>query len=299
MRGTVFNIQRFSVDDGPGVRTVVFLKGCPLRCRWCHNPEGLSARPQIMFNAERCIACGDCAEVCPNQSHLMEGQSHRFDVTVCVGCGKCADLCCSQALTLSGREMSADEVLAQVARDLPYYRESGGGMTLSGGEPLAQSAFALALLQQAKEAGIHTCVETSGWGDPAALREIARFTDRFLFDYKATGEEMHQRLCGVPQERILQNLALIDALGVDTVLRCPIVPDLNDTDDHLEGIARVAARHACIIEVQLEPYHRLGLSKAAQLGMDPTYEGQPPEATAMENYRQRIAALAGKPVSIS
>ena len=162
MQGIVFQIQRFSLYDGPGIRTVVFLKGCPLRCIWCHNPEGICTEPQIMYNPAQCIGCGTCAGVCPQGCHLMRSGGHLFARDQCISCGKCAEACFSRALSVVGKRMSADEVMEEVLRDLPFYRESGGGLTLSGGEPFMQPGFALALLKSAKEHGIFTCVETSG-----------------------------------------------------------------------------------------------------------------------------------------
>ena len=298
MEGIVFNIQRASTFDGPGIRTVVFLKGCPLRCLWCHNPEGLSPRPQIMYNAARCIGCGGCAAVCPRGRHALDGGVHRYAREDCTGCGACAGECFGGALALAGRRMTVEAVMAEVRRDGRYYRESGGGMTLSGGEPLAQAEFALALLRQARAEGIGTCVETSGFVPAEVIAAAAAVTGRFLFDYKATGDEMHRALCGVPQAPILDNLARLDALGAEVVLRCPIVPGCNDTDAHIAGIADTARRFGCVIEVQLMAYHRIGLGKAEQLGGAAAYEGQVPDAAAMAAYCAAITARAGKPAGI-
>ncbi len=297
MSGVVFNIQRFSLFDGPGVRTVAFLKGCPLRCRWCHNPEGLAPCPQIMYQPARCIACGACADLCARHS-LAEGQ-HAYDRESCTGCGQCAEACVSGALTLSGRRMEASEVIQEALRDLPTYLESGGGLTLSGGEPFFQGEFTLELLMAAKEAGLHICIETSGQAAPDILRAAARYTDLFYYDYKATGEDMHRSLCGTGQRLILKNLALLDELQAPVTLRCPIVPGANDVPAHIKGIARTAAAHHCIQEIHLEPYHRLGLSKCTQLGLPPAFESTPPAHETMEAYRQDIARATGKPCLIS
>lgn len=251
-----------------------------------------------MYNAARCIGCGSCAAVCQNGQHRLADGRHTFLRDHCADCGACAGECVSGALTLAGRRMSVDEVMAEVRRDLRFYRESGGGMTLSGGEPLAQAAFAQALLAQAKAEGIHTCVETSGYAPTEALDAVAAFTDRFLFDYKATGDEMHRALCGVPQTPILDRLARIDARRIETVLRCPIIPGLNDTDAHIAGIADTARRYACIVGVQLMGYHRLGIAKASQLGVQAGYEGQPPDKARLKALCDTIAARAGKPTDI-
>lgn len=299
MQGVVFNIQRFSLFDGPGIRTVVFLKGCPLRCKWCHNPEGLKSKPQVMFNPSRCIACGACSVACDNGQHIMKDGVHVFTRNNCVDCGKCAAECYSDALSVAGKYMTADEVIAEVIRDMPVYKESGGGVTLSGGEPLFQVDFALEILKKAKQVGVTTCIETSGYCDSDKLVEIARYTDRFLFDYKATGEEIHKRLCGVSQEKILKNLELINSFGVDVVLRCPIIPELNENEDHINGIANIAKKYACVVEVQLEPYHRLGIPKAQQLGIASEYEGHAPDKEKMNLYCEKIAKISGKKTEIS
>lgn len=299
MDGVVFHIQRFSLFDGPGVRTVVFLKGCPLQCKWCHNPEGIALRPQLMYAADQCIGCGACVQVCPQMCHTLLDGFHRFQRDGCIDCGACAQVCCSKALSVAGQRMSTAQVMEEVLRDASLFRDSGGGMTLSGGEPLFQSEFSIDLLRQAKLAGLHTCIETSGFCSPEVIREAAEYLDLILFDYKATGEELHHSLCGVSNQRILENLNLLDTLAVRTVLRCPIVPGLNDQPEHIEAIAGLAKQYACIEAVHLEPYHRMGLSKAAQLGMVQEYDGQPPERERIETFRCRIEDCSGKETRIS
>ncbi len=294
MSGMVFHIQRFSLFDGPGVRTVVFLKGCPLRCAWCHNPEGLSSHPQILYDSARCIGCGECRAACSRGQHVFRERLHGFDQEGCIGCGKCAEVCCSGALSLAGQSMSASEVIEAVMRDWPVYRESGGGMTLSGGEPLFQADFAIELLARAKGRGISTCVETSGMADSRKLLEAAAYTDLFYYDYKATGDEMHRKLCGAPQTLILENLKKLDSAGAEVALRCPIVPGANETPEHIWGIAGTARKHKCIGQVQLEPYHRLGISKAEKLGKGGAYDARPPSRQALEAYCRIVEENSGK-----
>ena len=299
MTGNIFHLQRFSLFDGPGIRTVVFLKGCPLRCVWCHNPEGIAAGPQIMYHAGRCIGCGDCGMVCKKGAHVFEQGAHRYDRSLCTGCGDCAAICCTQALSLAGRQVSVEEIMAEIMKDQPYYRESGGGVTLSGGEPLLQADFAIALLKEIKEQGLTGCVETCGMADADKLMMAARFTDLFYFDYKATGEEMHIKLCGAPQAPILDNLARLEDVHARVVLRCPMVPGANICKKHILGIAGTARQYACIYEVQLEPFHRLGIGKAEKLGIGGMYDTEPPARAELERYCCEIAHISGKSCVIS
>lgn len=299
MFGNIFHIQRFSLFDGPGVRTVVFLKGCSMRCIWCHNPEGIERKSQLMYNPAKCIGCGECVNACPLMLHSMREGLHHFIRTDCICCGKCAEVCCSGALSMVGQMMDVGTVIATVMRDLPVYRESGGGMTLSGGEPFNQPEFSIALLKEAKNLGINTCVETCGQTSTETILEAAKFTDYFYYDYKATGNENHKRLCGVSQELILCNLAKLDQLNANVTLRCPIVPGQNETTEHIEGIGRTAALHSCIREVHIEPYHRLGISKAQHLGQQAAYDGCVPERIQLENYCEKIREISGKNCIIS
>lgn len=300
MEGTIFNIQRFSLYDGPGVRTVVFLKGCPLRCVWCHNPESYLARPQVMYNPDRCIGCGECVAACPKNCHTLEQGLHGLDRTSCIDCCACAENCYTLALTRVGQSQTADQVLETVLQDKKNYDATGGGLTLSGGEPLAQATFSAELLKKARENGIHTCLETSGFGSWEKLQKLAEYTDLVLFDYKATGDETHKKLCGVPQTPILENLARLNEMGKQVILRCPLIPELNGDETHLRGIADTANRYDCILEVQLEPYHRLGIGKSQQLGQKPAFEAQPPEKEWTEDFAKRLQALCpATPVRIS
>ncbi|MBQ8250134.1 MAG: glycyl-radical enzyme activating protein [Clostridia bacterium] len=299
MTGIVFNIQRFSLFDGPGVRTVVFLKGCPLRCVWCHNPEGLSSEMQVMYNSERCIGCGACVEACEKGCHTMKDGFHVLDRKNCISCGECAKVCFSLSLTSQGVQMTVNEVMDTVMRDLNVYRDSGGGLTLSGGEPLMQAEFSSALLKAAKDAGLHTCTETSGFGSSEALSEMAAYTDIFLFDYKLTGDEAHTEYCGAPGTPILHNLGLLDSLGKKVILRCPLIPDINTTKEHMEGIARVALSHPySVSEIQIEPYHRLGISKAVQLGITPTYEAEVPDKDFVREFADGLRELCKGKVTV-
>lgn len=266
MNGTIFNIQKFCVNDGPGIRTTVFMKGCPLGCIWCHNPESKSVKTEIFYDAQKCIGCKACAAVCENGCHIITEASHEFDRSSCIACGKCAKQCYVKALEPVGTVVTVPEVMVKVLRDKPFYNKSGGGLTVSGGEPMLQYELVKGLLSAAKENGLHTCMETCGYAKGEQYREIAEYVDLFLFDYKVTDPSDHQRYTGVDNRLILENLKMLDSMGAKTILRCPIIPTYNDNDAHLLGIASLANSLEHIAEIDIEPYHPLGSSKSDMLG---------------------------------
>ncbi|MBE5817492.1 MAG: glycyl-radical enzyme activating protein [Clostridiales bacterium] len=269
--GTIINVQHFCVDDGPGIRTTVFLKGCPLRCAWCHNPESQSNACEYMFRQYKCTDCGICASVCKNGVHSFENGIHNVNRERCGLCGKCTLTCCADALEISGREITVCEIMDEVLADRVFYKRSGG-VTISGGEPLFQSEFTFALLLACKDKGIHTCIETCGYGKAEDIKRIAELCDIFLFDYKLTDSALHKKYTGVNNELILENLKLICAMGASVILRCPMIPDVNMNEDHYNAIAELANKYPNVQEIHLEPYHPMGIGKAVSLGRTCDYD---------------------------
>lgn len=265
--GNIFEIQRFSIHDGPGIRTTVFLKGCPLRCLWCHNPEGVNISVQLSFIPAKCIDCGYCFRVCPNGAHQKVDGQHILDRDRCKVCGKCTIECYSGALELIGRNSSVDEVIAKVLRDKPFYETSGGGMTLSGGEPLMQIDFSEALLKAAKQEGLNCCVETSGQVNFSSFERVIPYVDLFLFDIKEMIPEKHVEFTGASNKLILENLRQLYKSGARILLRLPMIPGYNDHIEHFEKVVQLKQLMPDIVGIEIMPYHNLGTSKIDRLGL--------------------------------
>lgn len=290
-KGIIFDIQRCSLYDGPGIRTTVFLKGCPLRCKWCHNPESQDYQPEIMFFEEKCAFCSACTAACKAGSHNIADGKHIYDRSRCEKCGLCVKTCPYEVLQWKGKELGIDEVLSEVEKDWDYYLNSGGGVTLSGGEPMAQFEFALALLSAVKTMGIHTCMETCGFAPLENFKRILSQVDIFLFDYKATNPEIHKELTGVTNDLILSNLDHIYSNGRPIILRCPLIPGVNDSDEHLWGIARLSDKYPNLAGIEIMAYHNMGISKAKRIGKyayyaELTNTGEDQKAKWMEKLRQ-------------
>lgn len=269
MAARIFNIQKYSIYDGPGIRTLVFFKGCPLNCLWCSNPEGKSHASQILWNSSLCSHCGLCATVCPTGAHIMENGAHRIGQKKCSGCGECQKACPQRALKLAGNVMETPDILKIVLEDKAFYDTSGGGVTLGGGEPLAQPEAALELLKACRAAGIHTAMETCGFAPNEVISKIAPHVNLFLYDIKHMDKNSHLRLTGADNAQILSNLAWLLDNGHIVRVRMPLILGCNAALDEIEARSAFLEKwrdRENFLGVDLLPYHKLGVHKYDQLG---------------------------------
>ena len=265
IKGIVFDIRKYSIHDGPGIRTTIFLKGCPLRCWWCHNPESQDPAIEMIFHENRCIRCGACLDCCTHDAVSWNGQGPVIDRERCERCGICADACTAEARERIGREMNVAQVMVEVERDIAFYDESGGGVTLSGGEPLLQGDFALALLRSCKEKEIHTALDTCGFAPWKRLEQVEGFVDVFLYDLKLIDAAKHRRFTGRSNSLILRNLQALSQRGHKITLRVPIIPGINDDEATARQIGSYAAALPHVQGIDLLPYHHIGMDKYSRL----------------------------------
>ena len=279
LKAMVFDIERCSFSDGPGIRTTVFLKGCNLRCAWCHNPESWSFEREMLFYADKCTSCGKCRTVCANE------------LEHCTLCGNCEYYCPHDARKICGKEYTVDELYAEIEKDKSFYRTSSGGVTFSGGEPMLQLDFLCAILKKCQENGISTAVDTAGNVPWSSFEQVMPYTDLFLYDVKSMDSAVHEKFTGVGNERILENLSKLLTAGARVRIRVPVIPSVNDSEENILALKDWLSRHGIPEKIELLPYHRMGVRKVVALGREPTVF-EVPDAEKMKNLRVLIEGLA-------
>jgi len=283
MKGRILDIKRLSVHDGPGIRTTIFMKGCPLRCRWCHNPESVSSKPEIGFQKRKCIACGKCAKVCPTGAQVFQDGTHIFNRELCAACGKCVEACLPGALEFYGRKISVEEVVAAVLEDKTFYIKSGGGCTISGGETLLQARFCAEVFNLLRKEGVHCTIDTSGAVPWKAFEPVLPFTDMFLYDVKHTDGKLHKDHTGSPNRRIINNLKRLSECGIKIEIRIPVIPGFNADEESMSAAGKLLGGLSNIAGVRLLPYH-LARSKYETVGHPDTMPHvDPPTHEQMDN----------------
>jgi pyruvate formate lyase activating enzyme len=268
LTGTITDIQHFSIHDGPGIRTTVFFKGCNQRCFWCHNPETLASGPQLQLFLDRCIGCGVCFERCPQGAHLLEDGERRFDRDACVACGTCVETCYAQALVLVGEQRTVDDVVDVVLRDRAFYETSGGGVTLSGGEPLLQVDFAHAILARCRAEGIHTAIETAANVPWERIERVLPVTDLVMMDIKVMDDARHRAVTGAPNGRILAHARRLGEGDKPLIVRTPVIPGVNDDEESVAAIAEFVAQLPNLAYYELLRFHAMAKNKYDSLEMD-------------------------------
>ena len=288
--GLIFDLKKYAINDGPGIRTTVFFKGCPLRCRWCHNPEGQSFAPEIMIRPSRCLDdCSECVSACPAGAIVKASGGPMLDRSHCNACGKCADICPAQAIEVVGLRLSAAQLLREIEKDRIFQEDSGGGVTFSGGEPLSQPDFLSEILDLCRKKEIHATVDTCGFASPDVLERIAEKTDLFLFDLKALDEKKHLMFTGESNRLILENLGRLAAKGKRIVVRLPVVPGVNEDNKNIRETAEFLRSLGNISEISLLPYHKLGRDKYRGLEKKASDDDfAPPSAERLEQIKKDL-----------
>lgn len=298
--GMVLNIQRFSVHDGPGIRTLVFMKGCPLRCSWCSNPESQKGAVELGFFQSRCIGCGACLEACPSGAiTLSEGGQAITDRDICKRCGKCVEACSYEAREIAGKDTTVEQLLQEVEKDRDFYTNSGGGVTVGGGEPAQQHGYVSEFLRHCKKHWLHTALETCGFAPWEHLEEILHHVDFLYYDIKHMDPLAHERITGVSNQLILSNLERIASHYPETVVvvRVPVIPGLNDSEANITATAKFVSELGTVKGIELLPYHRLGISKYEQFGMEYTLGDAVPHSAEHMKRLQGIVASFGLAVN--
>ena len=295
MEGCIFNIMKYSIHDGPGIRTTVFMKGCPLRCLWCHNPESQLPKPQLIRFPARCIGCGNCAKVCSTGAITISDNKTKYDMSKCNSCGLCAEVCYAEAMEMAGKYMDAKEVMKEVEKDMPFYEESGGGVTFSGGEPFMQQDFLRELLISCNNKGIHTAVDTSGFVKKDILLDLSKYIDLFLYDLKLMEDAKHKKYVGGSNEIILDNLKELVRIGKRIFVRIPIIPGINDDVENLEAIGRFLSGIRGIEQVNILPYHNIAKEKYKRLNKEYSLSDlKAPSQEKMEEIAEKLTTYGFK-----
>jgi pyruvate formate lyase activating enzyme len=290
-KAVIFDIRRYAIHDGPGIRTTVFLKGCPLRCWWCHNPEGQDRKPELVYRKNRCTGCGECLKSCQREALSLMAKSVSVNRENCVLCGNCSHVCPSDALAIAGKQVSVREVLEEIEKDRTFYEESDGGVTFSGGEPLLQPDFLNALLHECKERAIHTVVDTCGFAQYEIIERIRDKVDLFLYDIKTMDNRKHRKYTGASNEQILKNLKTLAEKGSSIVISLPIIPSINDDDENVTKTAEFIGSLPNIQQVNLLPYHRAGIEKYKSLGKPYKLDKiQPPSSQRISFVKEKMEA---------
>jgi pyruvate formate lyase activating enzyme len=283
--GFIFDIKRYAIHDGPGIRTTVFFKGCPLHCLWCHNPESLSFKAQLMYRANRCIACGQCVQACPEKAIQPREDGISILWPRCTACGACVTVCPGGALELVGKKMTVSQVMQEISKDILFYDQSGGGVTFCGGEPLAQPEFLVALLKQCRKLNIHTTIDTSCYAKREILCDIVDMTDLFMCDIKHPDSAKHKEFTGVENTIILDNIQYLSDKGRSILIRIPFIPGFNDQPETIENIGKLVKQMKNIHQIDLLPYNSGGWHKSERIGLDYTLQNiREPNDTTMESY---------------
>jgi pyruvate formate lyase activating enzyme len=295
-KNLIFDIKRYAINDGPGIRLVVFFKGCNLHCSWCHNPESISVKPEKMYSAQKCIHCGSCVVACPETALLLTNEGIITDYDLCTLCRKCAEVCPTKAMEISGKEMSVTEIMEIIENEKVFFDQSGGGVTFSGGEPLFHSEFLIKLLENCGKRGIHRAVDTAGNVNEKIILDVAEHTDLFLYDLKIMDSAMHKKWTGSNNNQILKNLQLLAAIGSNIIIRIPLIAGINDSVDNIQKTAQFIA---CLAgdrkEVHLLPYHAIAQHKYLKLGKSEDFEIlQEPDSETIERVIKQFESVGIK-----